>query len=154
MPCNEEFAAEVLLNLSKAIEIIFSNDRERLRAQAKQWGFPQEDVENRIVPLLLIRNEMDVAHVATGLLRKKERDTLLNFVNAAIHAVRDVLEKLMADVDSGAVVLKPVRERVKEDKRRLLEHIREYMRDRGETSKPGDAPDAAPESLDGRTDGD
>ncbi len=151
MPCNEEFAAEVLLNLSKAIEIIFSNNRDRLRAQAEQWGFSQQDVERRIVPLLLIRNEMDVAHVATGLLRRKERDTFLDFVGTAVHAVRDVLEKVLGDVESGAVVLKPCGERVKKDKTELLEHIREYMRDRAERQEPEGGHEARPESRVRRT---
>ena len=60
------------INLTKAIEVIFTAKRDVIRGKAKEWGIDSDFIEKRIISLFLIRNELDVAHVATAPLRSEQ----------------------------------------------------------------------------------
>lgn len=125
-PDRQAMAAEVTLNLAKAIEIIFSSDRERLRARAEEWGLDREFVERWIVPILLIRNELDVAHVASGPLSHMQHQAMLDFLDRAFTHVHALLSRVIEMAQSGKVTLDPPSAAVEADKERLLKKIAEY----------------------------
>jgi hypothetical protein len=111
-PDRQSMAAEVILNLAKAIEIIFSSDRKQLRAKAKEWGFDSAFIEHKVVPILLIRSELDVAHVTSAPLSSTHIHTLIS--------------RLVEMSQAGHLVFDPVSESMDKDKDRLLRRIAEY----------------------------
>ncbi len=119
-------AAEIVLNLAKAIEIIFSSDRERLRVTALRWGLDQEFSERWIVPILLIRNEFNVAHAASAPLTEAHIEAILTFVDRAFVHVHSLLSTVLDKVHSGKVQLEPVSSSIDPSKEKLLPRISEY----------------------------
>jgi len=139
-PNPESMVGEVILNLTKAVEIIFSNNREALRATAKEWGFHEVFIEERIIPLLLIRNELDVAHVTTSPLNPEQRQVITKFTHAALVAVHKLLERISMLARGGKIEIEPTSARMDTDKEKLLDNIRRYLNPhsigRGDNSKP------------------
>ena len=125
-PDRQSMAAEVILNLSKAIEIVFSANRDMLRKQARELGFESQFVERWIVPILLIRNELDVAHVTSTPLSSFQHQAILDFLDRASVHVHTMLEKLAELQRSGKLHLKPLADSLDRDKEALLKRIREY----------------------------
>jgi hypothetical protein len=125
-PDRQSMVAEVILNLAKAIEIIFSSDRERLRSKAKEWGLDTDFIERWIIPVLLIRNELDVAHVASAPLLSTQHQAILDFLARASVHVQTLLLQVLEMSQSGRVILDPPSASVDADKERLLKKIEEY----------------------------
>lgn len=125
-PADQSMTAEVILNLSKAIEIIFSPDRDRLRSRAKEWGFDSTFIEEKIVPILLMRSKLDVAHVATGPLSFAQHQTILRFTSMALVHVSSLISRIVEMSQSGDIELDPVSESLDKEKADLLQKIAEY----------------------------
>jgi len=126
-PNRESMVAEVLLNLTKAVEIIFSSNRELLRARARKWGFSDNFIEKRIIPLFLIRNKLDIAHVTTSPLDIDQRQVIINFTRAALLAVHELIERISKLVKEKEIKLQPPSQHVKADKKKLLQTITHYL---------------------------
>ncbi|MGB2863194.1 MAG: hypothetical protein WBC05_07690 [Sedimentisphaerales bacterium] len=126
-PNRESMVAEVLLNLTKAVEIIFSSNRECLRDRARKWGFSEIFIEKRIIPLFLIRNELDIAHVTTSPLDIDQRQVIINFTSAAILTVHELIERLSKLVKEKEIKLQPPSPHVEADKKKLLQTIAQYL---------------------------
>lgn len=126
-PDRQSMTAEVLLNLTKALEIIFSSDRERLRLKAKEWGFDHDFIEQRIIPLFLIRNALDVAHVASAPLSREQHQSLLDFTSRAISHVHSLLSQVAQLTFHGQIQLDPVSDALDKEKAKLLEAISTYV---------------------------
>lgn len=126
-PNPESMIAEVLLNLTKAVEIIFSSNRDVLRDRAQEWGFPRDFIEKRIIPLFLIRNELDVAHVTTSPLDLKQRLVIIRFTDAAFLAVSELIKKLSKLARERNIKLQPTPQHLEEDKKKILQKIASYL---------------------------
>jgi hypothetical protein len=125
-PDRQSMAAEVILNLAKAIEIVFSSNRNRLRSRAREWGLDANFIERWIVPILLIRNELDVAHVASAPLVSTQHQAILDFLARASTQVHTLLVRLIEMSQSGQVTLDPPSAAMDAAKERLLRKIAEY----------------------------
>jgi hypothetical protein len=125
-PDRQSMAAEVILNLAKAIEIIFSSDRDRLRSRAKEWGFDLEFIERWIVPVLLVRNQLDVAHAACAPLSAGQHQAVLDFLDRAFTHVHALLSRVFEMAHSGEVKLDAPSAAMDADKERLLAQIAQY----------------------------
>lgn len=125
-PDRQSMAAEVILNLAKAIEIIFSSNRDQLRSRAAEWGFDGQFIERWIVPILLIRNELDVAHVASAPLKLTEHQAVLDFLDRAFVQVHTLLERVLELNQAESLALDPPSESLDADKRKLLRSIEAY----------------------------
>jgi hypothetical protein len=126
--------AEIILNLAKSIEVLFSSDRDRLRGTAKSWGFDSDFIEEKLVRLLLIRNMLDVAHAAVTPLTSAQRETLQAFVFDAECFVKDTLLKVSELIGRSRIPADPV-DRPDEldiDKAKLLDEIARYFAKRNE----------------------
>lgn len=122
-PYSESMVAEVVLNLAKSLEVVFgSAQRDVIRQKARQWEIHESEVETFIVPLILLRNEMDVAHVGIEPLTPAQRQILLDFMGAAMIYVRNLLQKIFQGTFSGSVTLDPIPPSSHE-RDRLLERI-------------------------------
>jgi len=122
-------AAEVILNLTKAIEIIFSTNRSQLRKKAAEWGFESAYIERWIIPLLLIRNTLDVAHVTSGPLTREQRNILSEFTSRAITHVHNLLLRIFDMAKSDLTLLDPISQVLDKDKEKLLAEIKSYAKD-------------------------
>jgi hypothetical protein len=118
--------AEVTLNLTKALDVLCSGDRDALREIGKNSGIDPQFIEEKIIPLHLIRNSLDVAHVALGPFTSGDRDAILTYVQRAMTHVREFLERVADAVNAGVVQLEVLPETLDSDKRKLIAKIEEY----------------------------
>jgi hypothetical protein len=125
-PDRQSMTAEVILNLTKAIELIFTAKRDVIREKSKEWGIDSDFIEKRIIPLFLIRNELDVSHVATAPLRNEQQQSLLNFTDRALSHVYELLSKISEMERSGRIKLDAVSATLDKDKGKLLSAISKY----------------------------
>jgi hypothetical protein len=127
-PGAEPMVSEILLNLAKAIEVIFrSNKHEEIRRQAATWGFPSDEIEEVMLPILILRSNLDVAHVALAQLTVAERDTVVAFSLQALSNMEAVIDRVSKGLFSGSIRLTPISGAVAKDKRKLLTAIGHYM---------------------------
>ena len=126
-PDRQSMTAEVILNLTKAVEVIFSAKRDIIRKKAKEWGIDSDFIEKRIIPLFLIRNELDVAHVASSPLQSEQHQSLIDFADRALSHVYDLLLKISEMERSGTIKLDAVSAILDKDKEKLLSAISRYV---------------------------
>ena len=126
-PDRESMVAEVILNLTKAIEILASDNRETIRKVSANLGFKSDEIESRIIPLVLIRSRLDVAHVATGPLSVHERAVVRRFSDTAIVVVREFILRAQEGVRTGAIRLRPLSASLEKEKSDLLQRIATYI---------------------------
>lgn len=126
-PDRQSMTAEVLLNLTKAVEVILTSKRDTIRKRAKEWGIDSDFVEKRIIPLFLIRNELDVAHVATSPLKSEQQQALLDFTARALSHVQELLATIWEKERAGHVKLESISSTLDKDKEKLLSAIRKYV---------------------------
>ena len=128
-PDRSSLTAEVILNLAKAVEILFSPNRERVRSSIRNMGFDDAFIEKKIIPLLLLRNEMDVAHVASGPLDKQQKQTLTQFVSAAMANVHTLIELVLEAGRAGQIYFEPVSTTLDTNKAKLIGAIEQYVKE-------------------------
>ena len=86
-------SSEVFLNLTKCIENLFkTSDRDDLRRIFNDLGFSPDQIESQLIPITLIRNEMDVGHVCTGNIDSEEITILRDYMNRSIKNVISLLQ--------------------------------------------------------------
>ena len=107
-----EFVAEVILNLAKALEVLFPPDgdgrtRDAVRGALRQLGFADAQVEGDFIPAMALRNEIDVSHVELGLFTMDQLKVLHAFAERAEGAFRDLFERLLSHIESGTFDVAP-----------------------------------------------
>jgi hypothetical protein len=83
--------AEMMLNLAKSLEILVGRDRELMRSKCKSLGFTVSQINSQIIPVLLIRDEIDVAHAAGSRLAPELIHVLRQYIARSVANVRVVL---------------------------------------------------------------
>jgi hypothetical protein len=101
-----EFVAEVILNLAKALEVLFppSGDRgtrNAVRAGLRSLGLSEDEIEGNFLPAMALRNEMDVGHVELGLFKMNDLKIIHAFTERAERAFRKMFERLLTAVEAG-----------------------------------------------------
>jgi hypothetical protein len=141
-PDQVALVAEVLLNLAKAIEILMASGKgpkgaqtnDKVRARARAWGFSDVQIKEWIVPILLLRNQVDVAHASSAPLTTEQRNIVTDFMEKALRRVGQVLIQVFDGIKEGRIVLDPVSTSLDSDRRKLLAAIAEYVKkSNGET---------------------
>jgi hypothetical protein len=125
-PDRQLMAAEVILNLAKAIEMLFSSDRNALRKKSHEWGIESKFIEQWIVPILLIRNELDVAHVTSAANLNTDHRAILDFMDRACTKVNELVSRVLDMYFSGKVTLDPPTKAIDNQRRKLLDKIAAY----------------------------
>jgi hypothetical protein len=97
-----EFAAEELLNLNKAVEVLL--DVDELRSFAKDSGWP-EDLTEVLASLAYVRSVIDVAHPATKGFSPDEYQLMQDFAVQAEAAVSIMLKWMSEGVAAGKMQL-------------------------------------------------
>jgi hypothetical protein len=116
----------VTLNLTKGLDVLCSGSRDSLREIGKNCGIDPVFVEERIIPLHLIRSNLDVAHVALGPFTTGDRDTIVAYVQRAITHVREFLGRVADAMEAGTLQLEAVPATLDSDKKKLIAKIAEY----------------------------
>lgn len=107
-----EFLAETILNLSKCLECIFPPDgdgktREAVRRGLSRLRFTSAEIEAVYVPVMALRNEVDVAHVDLGLLSVKQRSTIHDYCGNLLQSFSVLFDRLFEALEQGELVLMP-----------------------------------------------
>jgi hypothetical protein len=101
-----EFVAEVILNLTKVLEVLFppggdGRTRDAARAGLASLGFSQEEIEGRFLPAMVLRNEIDVGHVDLGVFTVDQLKVIHAYTDLAEEAFRDLLKRILERTARG-----------------------------------------------------
>lgn len=119
--------AEAVLNLSKVLEVLFG-DHDAVRLGCRSLGLTNEQVESQIIPLLLARNQLDIAHPVVTRLDETHLSALRGYLDRAQQNVRTVLLRTIRAVETGVFHLTPVEESgTAPEKIRLMRKIASYL---------------------------
>jgi hypothetical protein len=102
-----EFIGEVLLNLSKTLEVLFPNapkegTRDAIRRGLREVGIPDSEIEFNFMPAVALRNEVDVGHVHLGLFTMDELKIIHEYTERAESAFRKLMDRLLIQVETGS----------------------------------------------------
>jgi len=107
-----EFMSEVILNLSKVLEVLFppstGNGKtfEAARSGLKDLGYSEIEVERNFIPIMALRNNIDSAHVNLSLFTREQLRYLHAYTEVAENAFREMLKRLVTKTQLG--LYKPV----------------------------------------------
>lgn len=101
-----EFTPEILLNLTKALEILFPPDgdgrtRDAVRAGLKSLGFSESEVEAHFMPAMALRNEIDVGHVFLGVFSQEQSEVIHAYTERVERWYRILLSRVLERIESG-----------------------------------------------------
>lgn len=101
-----EFLAEVILNLSKCLEVLFpppgdGRTRDAIRRGLRNLGVADNDVECNFLPAVALRNEIDVGHVELGFFKMEQLKIIHGYTERAETAFHKMFETLFEKIESG-----------------------------------------------------
>jgi hypothetical protein len=67
-----EFMAESVLNLDKALSIMFGGSHEAVRRELAVLGYAPEQIERQFIPLMILRSKLDVAHPRLAVFKQSQ----------------------------------------------------------------------------------
>ena len=102
-----EFMAESLLNLHKVLEVLYGPRRDEVRAALAALGFGDEEIERDYIPVMILRDSIDIGHPSLELLSQQQLTTLHRFAERGERAFRMLLTRLLDAVVAGRVVVQP-----------------------------------------------
>ena len=102
-----EFLPEMILNLSKVLEVLFppSGDGKTLdaaRAGLGRLGFTETEIEADYVPAMALRNKIDVGHVFLSLIKPEQLALIHGYTEYAEAPFRLLFKRLMERLSSGS----------------------------------------------------
>ncbi len=107
-----EFMSEVILNLSKVLEVLFppttkaSQMIDSARIGLRELGYSDIDIERNFIPTMAIRNQIDSAHVDLSIFTMEQLKILHAYTEVAETAFREMLKRLVTKTQLG--LYKPV----------------------------------------------
>jgi hypothetical protein len=96
----DEFSAEVLLNCTKALEVLFGN-RDATRAGAQALGYSTTEIEGTFVALQILRDELDVGHAKIATYPDDVLDRIYSFVGQIPSAIEELLVRAINATTAG-----------------------------------------------------
>ncbi len=107
-PGPSDFAGEVVVNLAKVLEAVFASDsRDKMRAGLRNCGYGDDLIESAFMSVVVLRSKLDAAHVRLAALNVEERRRLQVFVEGVLVYFRELLCRLIDEVENGKVTLPP-----------------------------------------------
>jgi hypothetical protein len=132
---SSKFLSEVVVNLSKTLEILFGgrgegpdhglNDRVRVKCQA--LGYTNQQIEGQIIPILLIRSQFDGAHAVGRRIPPEDILYAQNFVHRSLDNVRAILISTVQRTEYDDEFLEPLSSNNDDRRQRLCEGIKSYL---------------------------
>jgi len=111
-----EFLSEVILNYSKALQILFGESREEIRVELRKLGVENDDLEELYMPIMILRNELDVGHVSIKSLKRSELDLLYYYLDNLEVNIQKLFQQIINAVKSKSYQLKDISIRTDENK--------------------------------------
>ena len=107
-----EFLPEMLLNLSKVLEVLFPPDgdgrtRDAAREGLSRLGYSSEEIEADYIPAMALRNEINVGHVDLALFKPEHLALIHAYVGRAEFAFRELLQRLLRKIQAGETDVVP-----------------------------------------------
>ncbi|OPX38570.1 MAG: hypothetical protein B1H12_02145 [Desulfobacteraceae bacterium 4484_190.2] len=127
-----EFVAEVVLNLSKALEVLFPSGgdgrtRDAVRTQLRALGFTESEIEGNYLPAIALRNEIDVGHVELGLFRMEQLKMVHAFTERAESAFRIMFQRLIKAIEEDRFDVTAYKDsKPRKEALDVIERLREY----------------------------
>ncbi len=119
--------AEVVVNLAKCLEILFPGGHDSVRQGCRALGYSSDEVEHNIIPLLIIRNDFDIAHPVAARVRYEDIRTVYKFVIRSQANVRSLLLRVGRCIRSGNNPLAPLSSETPKRRVALCEKLRAHM---------------------------
>ena len=98
-----EFLSEMLLNLAKCLEALFPGKEsiDAARSGLTNLGFSESEIESHYVPVLALRNQIDVGHVHLSLLTLSQLAVLHTYLHQAEFRFKDLFNRVFDRIESG-----------------------------------------------------
>jgi hypothetical protein len=97
-----EFMAEVVLNYYKVLEILFvySDDKsmDDVRKALPEFGYSKDEIEEKFIPIIILRNFFDVGHVTIQAFKQEQLDVLHEIVNSSENYFNELLKRVIYKV--------------------------------------------------------
>lgn len=128
-----EFLAESVLNLAKSLESLFppkspGRSRDPIRRGLLDLGLPSALVEAWFIPALLLRSELDVAHVRLSLPDRDQIAILSRYAEGALEHFRELFRSLTKRAATGDNPVEAYSDTSgSQSTRRLLERIGQQL---------------------------
>ena len=123
-----EFLAEALLNFCKVLEVLYGPHRDQVRRSLAELGDHSEAIERDFIPVMLLRNSMDVGHPALALFTSRQLETLHRYADRAEHVFRIFLQKVFEAIESGSTDIAPYEtQSVDTETKRTIERLRQCI---------------------------
>ena len=106
-----EFTAESILNMCKAIEILFvesESPRDDVRRELKKLDYTDDQIEGDFIPLFILRSHVDVAHPGVAIHKKSQLRTLYRFLSNSEDRLRELLKRVVARVEEGTYKIRQI----------------------------------------------
>ena len=100
-----EFMAESILNYAKCLEILFGSSRDDIRRALGELSFSPDEIEGDFIPLLILRNWVDVAHPRVAIFKRRDLQVLYRYMASCENRFRAFLIRLLAAVKDGTFQL-------------------------------------------------
>ena len=112
-----EFAGEAVVNLAKALEVLFpgSQSRDAVRRGLETVGYDKDLIERKFIPALLLRSHLDAAHVRMATLRADERRKIQMYVEDVAVEFRTLIARVVEAVTDGQLQLAAYQDERKPD---------------------------------------
>jgi hypothetical protein len=101
-----EFMSEIILNLSKVLEVLFppleaGKTRDGVRESLKKIGYSDNEIERYFIPIMALRNNIDVGHVHLSLLTQEQLQVLHVYTESLESAIRSMLRILIDKIQKS-----------------------------------------------------
>jgi hypothetical protein len=120
-------SAEVFLNLSKCLETLFGGNRDKVREKCKTIGYSDDQIEEQIIPILVVRNELDIAHPVGTRISSDDIQTLRDYIFRSIENVRSILITVSQLLESRVKILEPLSHESGRERSELCNKLRRYL---------------------------
>jgi hypothetical protein len=102
-----EFLAESILNYCKCLEVLFSPGRDATRTGLLGLGFTESEVETWFIPCMVLRSEIDTAHVGLALFTLEQLLTIQLYAESVESWFRKLFERTFTSIDAGTFTVQP-----------------------------------------------
>lgn len=128
-PSPQTMIPEVILNLSKVLEILFhdANDTDKFVDKCQRIGLENNFVEQKLKPILILRNKIGSGHAMAVPLSIEQKDMVQKFIMAAFHNVQFLIEFVWKQAKAGNYTFKPISQELNKSQQDLLERIQSYL---------------------------
>lgn len=127
-----EFLPEMVLNLSKVLEVLFppsggGKTRDAVRTGLLQLGFSETEIEADYLPAIALRNKIDVGHVYLSSFKVDQLALIHAYTDRAEIAFKLLLKRVLEKLGSGSFEVKPYKPKTADGEvlkilKRLQEH--------------------------------